>query len=532
MKSRLPKNPFGGLSIQALKSASLKHITCTPTKYMMISDVPATELDSSASPYISNLIWRDGALGKRPGLTQIGSAVNGIVLGGGTFYLRNGSAYTIAITKNKVYYYSAGVWTEISGSGASLTSDDYHPFSFCVWPFTERFCFSQGVDTVKYIPSDVSNYLTLSANAPASFVIRSFNNRLNLFKTVESGDTKAQRHRYCINGDITDWTGVGSGYKDLNDQDDYIVNALRLGSSMFVYKERSVTRIVPTGYAATPFQYDQSWSMNRGLLASRSLVSDGSRHFGLFNDGVFSYDGSQFKNIGFGRVDKTILDNINTNRLVMAVGHYINSMESYILGIPGGSADSASVFYLYHLPTDSWTSLSFYQNVGTTFDYLTTSGVTIDSLVGAISAQTYSFDSAFSQIHSGLYLLGLADGSICNLDSSSVDDDGTAISLEWQSKDFKTDGPNIISFAGVEIEYQDFGSATIRVEYSTNGGLSWTTGQNIFVNGNSDGATKTAWSWFVVSGARIRFRIRNINTGENIRITSIRLLVADSGAEY
>jgi hypothetical protein len=460
--------------------------------------------------------------------------LSGIVLGGGIFNLRSGSGYTVAITKDKVYYYNAGAWTEISpATSAGITSDDYHPFSMTVWPYTERFCFSQGVDPVRYLPSDIHDYDVLSANAPAAFVVRTFNNRLNLFKTYESGDTKAQRHRWCINGDITDWTGVGSGYKDLNDNDDYIMNAGRLGGAMFVYKERSITRVIPTGYAATPFQYDQAWVLSRGLYAPRALTSNGSIHFGLFNDGTFLYDGSQFRSIGFGKVDRTIIDSVNTNRLPMAVSHYIHSLKSFFLGIPSGTSDSADIFYVYHEPTSTWSSFTFNKNVGVVLEHPTAAALTIDAMSGTMDEQTQAFDSAFSQVHSGLYLLGLADGSICTLDPLSYNDESVAIPLEWQSKDYGIDGPlGMVSISGLGIEYHDMGAATITVEHSTNGGRTWVAGRNVVVGGLADGATKLAWAWFFVTGTKVRYRVRNVNTGENVRIVAFHPIVARGGDTY
>lgn len=534
MKNRLSSNPFGGLTSKAMKAASPQESKSTPAKYMMFADVPPTELDESASPLIRNFFWSDGTLAKRPGTTKIGSSLNGIVLGGGIFYLRSGGTYTIAITKNKVYYYNAGVWTEITGgTGASLTSDDYHPFSVAVWPFTDRFCFSQGVDQIHYIPSTAASYEDLSASAPPAYVLQVFNNRLNLFRTYESSDLKAQRHRYCINGDITDWTGVGSGYKDLNDNDDFIMNALRLGGTMFAYKERSITRITPTGYAATPFQYDQGWVRGRGLFASRSLASNGSVHFGLFNDGVFSYDGSQFKAIGFRRVDRAILDNTNVDRLQMATSYYLPKWQSYILGVPTGGENSANIFYVYHEPSETWTSFTFNGNVGVIFEHSTAASTTVDGTPGTIDEQNYAFDSVFAQVRSGLFLIGMADGSICNLDINNRNDQSSAIPLEWQSKDYKIDGPRRkVTLAGLGVEYVDLGMATINVEYSRNGGNTWTTGKNLAIGLNSDGSTKVAWAWFVVTDTKVRFRVRNVNNNENVKIVAFHPIVAEGGDTY
>lgn len=533
-KRRLPSNPFGGLSTQRMREASPRESKVIPSKWMMTSDLPPSELDESASPYINNFMWDKGALAKRPGLKSVGGALNAAVLGGGLFHLRSGSNYAIALTKSKVYYLVGSTWTEITGgTGASLTSDDYHPFSTAVWPFTDRFCFSQGVDQVQYLPSTVASYEDLSASAPPAYVVRVFNNRLNLFRTYESSDLKAQRHRYCINGDITDWTGVGSGYKDLNDNDDYVINALRLGSAMFVYKERSITRMIATGYAATPFQYDQAWVRERGIFGARCVASNGTIHAGIFTDGILTYDGSQFKSIAFGRIESRLMSQFNHARLGMAIVHYLPSLRSFVFGIPVADENFSSIFYIFHEPTQSWTTFTFHKDVTSIFDYSAATGTTIDSIAETIDSQTYAFDSVFSQLRSGLFLLGMSDGTIYNIDEQSKDDGTTAIPLEWQSKDYGIDGPlNLTTISGLGIEYQDLGPATLVVEYSTNGGTSWAAGSSVPIGGTVDRSTKIAWAWFTVTGSKVRYRIRNVDTGSEVRITALHPIVAKGGDNF
>ena len=82
-----------------------------------------------------------------------------------------------------------------------------------------------------------------------------------------------RRIRWCVAGDATDWSGTGSGAKDLRTEltsGDEIMRAEPLGNSMFIYGARS---IAVQGYRAdadSPFPTD-AMSDEIGLAASDAL---------------------------------------------------------------------------------------------------------------------------------------------------------------------------------------------------------------------------------------------------------------------
>ena len=512
-------------------------VAVKPGEAMLVRDVPPTELPDHASPYMRNFSWKDGKLDKRPGVAKLGTALlNGIPIGGARIRWTNGSSLTVALTASKMYKYDTGTsdWVEITaGAGAGLTGAATQPFGFAVWPESDRFCFSQGVDQVQYTDVTAVNYNDLNANAPPCFQMDIINRRLVLIKTVEGGATKGVRVRWSVNGDITDWTGVGSGFRDLSALDDYVITGKRLGGALYLYKSNSIVRATPTGIATAPFQFDESWVVGRGLISGRSLATRGTLHYGLFNDGVFAYSGAQFVPIGDKRVNQAILDTVNPNRLEMCRGFFNYARREYYLATSTGSADRAVEVWVYNELADKWSYWVFSQDLGEMFEYLASSTTTIDALTGTIDEQTWILDAAFNLIGSGIVLIGLLDGTVAQLDVGVYNDLGTAIRIEWQSKDFRMEAPRrMTSMVGLGIEYEDLGAAALAVETSTDGGQNWGNTTNITIGSANDSSVKFAWAWFMVTGNKVRFRIVNQTLSQRVRVINMYPIVADGGDVY
>lgn len=518
-------------NLNYLRSISPSEKPVRPFDGSLNRDLPATNIGDNDSPYILNYRHTNGIIAPRPGLEVIGSAVDNIPMASVIAQWRDGTTDTLAITKTKIYRLSAGAWSELTaGAGATLTGTDLDPFSAAVWPESDRICFSQGTDVVQYFQKGGTTYEVLNASCPAAKILTVFARRLNLFLTSESADIKGQRHRYSVSGNITDWTGVGSGYRDLSDNEESIINVRRLLGAMYVYKSRSITRISSTGSALTPFQYDQSWSTGRGLVARRSLVSRGHGHYGLFNDGVFQYTGSQFLPVGNVRVDTAILNSFYTSSANLVVGAYLYDLGEYWLGVPIGTSTYCNSIWVYSEKYDRWSYLKFNQDVSSVGECAVDSALTIDQLSGTIDAQLYPIDYPEGLSTIAPMMFGLANKTIVKFNELTGTDAGVVIPLEWQSKDFKSDKPaKMISICGLGVEYQDWGAVTLDVDVSINGGVSWTSPQTVTFGGNADGSTRVKWCWFEVVGQRVRFRVYCNTSGQKPKIVGFYPLVADGG---
>lgn len=527
-------------SSSQLPQATLKLISPTeqeiiPSEGTMAPDTPASLIGLNDSPRIVNFRFEKGAMKSRYGLSRVGTAaIDSTPYGVALARWRDGTSTAIALSRTKAYYLNgSNVWTELTaGAGAGLNGGTDIPFSFAVWSESDRICFSQGADKVQYFQKGGSTYELLSSDAPASKILRTFNRRLNLFCTYESTDWKMVRHRYCVSGNITDWTGIGSGYRDLSDREEEVMTAASLSGAMFVYKSKSITRITGTGSALTPFQYDQSWSVGRGIIARRSLVSRGTSHYGLFNDGVFSYTGSQFVPIGRNKVDESILRMLSPSAADGVVAHFNVDTSEYMLGIPTGASWYPNTMYIYNEALDRWSTFTFGTGMFALSEYVVSvSSPQINSISETIDSQIWSMDYLPGMAAYGPMMFGLSGGDIAQLDTNAKIDIGdVTIPLEWQSRDFKSDIPSkATSLSGLGIEYEDVGAATLIVDFSVNGGLTWTGGRSITIGGAGDNSLRLAWCWFEHTDSRIRFRVINNNPSEPVRIVRLLPIVADGG---
>lgn len=530
---------YSGISVgsQDLAELSPKEIPVLPYKGGLVKDVPAFELSDNESPFMNNFRVESGRILKRPGITQVGTDDVGVpVMGLANAFWRDSTYRTFALVADKLYYLntSANTWDEISAAaGAGLTGSTSQPFSMVVWPESDRFLFSQGKDVVQYFAKGGSAYDRLDAtNCPAAELLVVFNRRLNLFVTNESSDIKAQRHRYCVSGNITDWTGVGSGYRDLSDNEEVIYNAKRILGALFVYKEKSISRITATGSSLTPFQYDQAWATGRGLLARKSLASRGDGHYGIFTDGVFFYNGSQFEPVARGKVELALMRSVNSAKLPMVASYYNPDFGEYQLAIPAGSYSYPNEVWAYNEREKQWSYLTYSSRYPVSFgEYIASTSPTIDELSGTIDSLTWPIDFPYYLSPAGGMLIGFSSGVIGKIGALAANDVSTPIQLEWQSRDFVIDKPNrLAAMSGLGIVYEDWGLASITVESSTDGGVTWENQKvvNIGTSG-ADGKTKFARTWFTTTGQKVRFRVTNSAPSVNVRIVGFYPIVADAG---
>ena len=77
---------------------------------------------------------------------------------------------------------------------------------------------------------------------------------------MDSGNEVPQRIRWSVPGDLNDWTGPGSGFLDLVDTPDPIMNGLMYGSSFIVYKRNSVIILDIVGSGSSTFRVLSSYT--------------------------------------------------------------------------------------------------------------------------------------------------------------------------------------------------------------------------------------------------------------------------------
>lgn len=164
---------------------------------------------------------------------------------------------------------------------------------------------NNGVDIPQmWAPADITTNCANLTNWPSTkraALIRSFQSHLIAFDITESGtrfphlvqwSSAAEPGSIPSSWDVTDPT-VDTGEKDLTDiNSGVIVDALPLGTSMFIYKEKSTWRM---RYIGGRFVW--AWDTlleGSGILAPRCVAStpDGTMHFVVTQDDIIVHDGT------------------------------------------------------------------------------------------------------------------------------------------------------------------------------------------------------------------------------------------------
>ncbi len=121
--------------------------------------------------------------------------------------------------------------------------------------------------------------------------VRTFGAYVLLLSTLEDGHDVPQRIRWSVPGDYEDWSGPGSGFLDLVDTPDPIMNGLMYGGSFVIYKRNSVIVLDLTGSTGSTFRVTSAYS-KAGMVSYRGIVDLGDSHIFLGHDNFYQFTGS------------------------------------------------------------------------------------------------------------------------------------------------------------------------------------------------------------------------------------------------
>lgn len=175
--------------------------------------------------------------------------------------------------------------------------------------------------------------------------------------TTDTADGQVRtRVHWSALGDPTVWFGTASaGSLDLLDGNaTKVLTFLPLKNTLIAYKEESAHALL---YKPAPFYFTQQLLHGGLSLVGRKAVcvlENGDTHFLLTREGVVLFDGQGVDQIGYGKVDRQILESLNWQaRDVVWASWNPVSQEAY-LGIPTGSSTTPNAVWVYNYQYKSW----------------------------------------------------------------------------------------------------------------------------------------------------------------------------------
>ena len=442
-------------------------------------DMPPILLESTQSPLLENVQVKDMLCRLRPGTVLPGwtGAVDGSrILSGAGDVVRLGDFWqgdeTLLIIVHAVHATGpttrtfkivGNVITELTG--VTFTGSPSQPFDYCTLPTQELYCFSNGVDKLTTYPGTGTTLTQIAAAYPGRY-LASFAGR-SLLGYVEDSGSKSRRIRWPRRDVVTDWTGTGSGFLDLDRSPGAIQNLKTLQNVCVAYQSDAISFITETGSLSPVFKVEV-FKKGQGLLLPFSLQDMGGVHVGVFSDDIYIMDTGGMQAIGNGiiRDVQRSLD-MATRRQGWSV--YNPTLKEYTFGFcTTGRHETANVGFpdvawTYNFATQSW----FKQLISarSAVMYSRQTALTIAGLIGTIAQQTWRPNESALSSGFPLPLLGRNGGKITTWDPSTGSDEGAAYTWKLRTKSDDFDAPateKIVRRIRLRFERASSGSITVR----------------------------------------------------------------------
>lgn len=291
------------------------------------------------------------------------------------------------------------VATRLVGGAYTTPVDDY--WEFVQWGETVIGVNGSNGDTPQQISLGGANFVNLSG-APKARHIAVINNFVVL-GNISDSVVGVQRVRWSAINNAASWTvdaATLSDYQDLLGDGGWIQKIVGGENGGFVMQQHAIWRMSFTG-SPTIFQFDKV-KTGIGVYAPQSVVSVQGMIFFLADDGFYMFDGSTITPIGLNKVDKTFLEDLDSNYVYRVVGAVDPNRKLVLWSYPGtgNTGGNPNRVLVYHWGLQRWSRITGVGGAGFNMEFIMSSissGYTLDGL-DAISTNIdtlpYSLDSS------------------------------------------------------------------------------------------------------------------------------------------
>lgn len=203
------------------------------------------------------------------------------------------------------------------------------------------------------------------------------------------------RVRWCAFNDPTDWTVSPSTLSDYEDLAQKKIQRVFGGEQAIILHDTAITRGTFVG-SPVVFQFDEVIA-DVGLIAPGAAVQVADRIYFLSERGFFELvAGSQIKPIGVGRVDKTVLTDLDTGNLHRITAAVDPNSTRIVFGYPGGGnvGGTPNKLITYDVALDKWSDAEQEHELLWVAAGAATTLEDLDALYPDIDAMDISLDSS------------------------------------------------------------------------------------------------------------------------------------------
>jgi len=483
-------------------------------------DLPSTELNEAESPSLKNIMFHRYSARSRPGLSLMGSnglPVTGIPVGLFSYTKLDQTRYFVLMTTSELYKFdSVGqTWSSIKGSvDISCISTDFASAAFFPTTTTDTLIMTNGSDVIiKWNGSGNAAALTCPYKAK---IVSPYRDYLLLINCEVSGTWIPQRVIWGDIGQPEVFTGGTSGQYDIISGGSNLIAAEKLRGVVYLYTEESIVSFWWVG-GQQVFRWEEVVP-GIGLAGKRTVGDFGDFHILLGWENVLLFDGTQhLQRLADGKVQEDLIGNINYDYIDNAFSIVDRKLGMYSLFVPEGSSQWPTARWVYNHRQGLWTRYDydlFYSLLDDNDEtagfcvpahYKDFTGLTWEQAEGAWTAWT-ARRWRDRDVSKDAPRIAFASNTKNVYEESEIalDDAGTAIDNDYQTKDFQVGSYT----RTIKLEFEAIGT-TVDISYSTDEGNSWTSLETVTL----DAADYNRYEVFLDTfGSRLRFRFRNIST--------------------
>jgi hypothetical protein len=390
----------------------------------------------------------------------------------------------------------------------------------------DYFCFSQGIDPVLYVDTNMDEVKRLSSDCGAAGFGILFADRL----IIANLTNLPFRLQYSVRGGYTDWTGVGSGFKDWVEDPQEITGLSVFSGILLVYKSYSIGTMVETGRSDSPFEYKNKIP-GIGLYYPGIFFSVGDSDVIGGSDNFYSYNAVNVKALGDDVKDR-FLKVIDPNYSYTAHSLVIEEFGEAQIFYPTADNTTPNKCWVYNYEMDIWSGE--WDLAATASGYATQEvGESWNSAVGSWDTDTDIWDSA--QMLASVPLNLVANGtSLYKEDANALSDEGVDFTFEWQLKEITASDfeegveAKTISAFRVVVAYYCAVTSTLKCSLSGDAGESFTDEMSVDLDINNPSRLKYAFFDFIETFETLTVRFRCTNGGR-FQIVKVRIEAITSG---
>lgn len=497
--------------------ADLKLNLPLPSKGLVV-DRPGEFVDERSATAISNMEVNRSVIRKRAGSSALGSSLSSRIQR--VFELQVGAStrlFRVGMTAVQAYNKATDAWASVASSALTGTESDMVSYAFPVVGGTKVAAFSNGIDAIRRVGVS-GNDAVLGGSPPKAKFLLDFGPYLLLAYVIDGGTDYRTRVQWCDTGDPEEWATGNAGSADLLEDHQDITGIGVFGSFVTVHKAGSIY-VGQLVTSSEVFRFERR-STGVGTCAHATIqnLPSGEQVF-LASDGIHLFNGVTAPLVE-SPVQDELREGMNPAYLYKAQGVFVPDLDEYWVCVAMGSDTEPQTVYKYN-----WRTRQVYKDSRSGLTalglFLNTDETTWDDMSGTWDAQTLRWDSSTSQNLSPLVVMGFSSGVTTRRNTSTNDDAGSAVSSNWDTKDFTAqdfglkDLDRIMRWKGLELWAKGSG---VTVYYSTNGGDSWTLADTKTLDSDYPGDDEPCNVYFDVVSSRIRFRFLNSTAAESFTL--------------